>query len=88
MHLDRRKLTLEECPPQSEDSRVGCVFKGGVLAGRGRDSVQNNGTTVECGAVGNILKLAVGMRRSTLRKKISVNWRYNKQDDTGHIVRF
>lgn len=87
MHLDVRKLTLVECPLQSEDSRVGCVFKGGVLAGRGRDSVQNNGTTVECGAAGNILRLAMGMRRSTLRRKMSINYK-TKQDDTRHIVRF
>lgn len=28
-----------------------CVY-GRVLAGRGRDPVQNNGTAVECGAAG------------------------------------
>lgn len=58
----RRKLTLLECPPRSEDFRVGCVFMGSVfLAGRGRrDPVQNNGTTVECGTAGNILSQTQG----------------------------
>ena len=36
-----------------------CVY-GSVLAGRGRDPFQNNGTTVECGTAGNILSQTQG----------------------------
>lgn len=36
-----------------------CVYRS-VLAGRGRDPVQNNGTAVECGTAGNILSQTQG----------------------------
>lgn len=66
-----------------------CVY-GRVLAGRGRDPVQNNGTAVECGAAGNILSQTQGkprgLRRSALWQDFYKLCFYIKTDDTKRTI--
>lgn len=55
-----QKTNTSGMPPAEWGLRGWMCVYGRVLAGRGREPVQNNGTTVECGAAGNILSQTQG----------------------------
>ena len=56
------KTNTSGMPPAERGLRGWMCVYGSVLAARGREPVQNNGTTLECGTAGNILSQTRGSR--------------------------